>query len=1068
MPESLASTWRFRLFAALALAAIAYCVVSMLLYEQLHRDLVDTAAHREAELATAYQASIRDYVAEVIRPEMKRHVGEEGFVVELMSTSYVAREIGSQVQSRFPHLATRTVAAHPLEPSNAPSSGEQAILEYFREHPDATEWQATASLTPGGPRTFVHATPRWIDDSCMKCHASASTAPAPIADRYAGRGEFGYEVGDVTLDIATIPVDAAYAGAADVTHRSMVAALIAGVIFLLGVGALTMLHLRVDREHHGRVREITSALDLASDGVLIFPRESLQPTYANQGAARLTGVDLDALRKLTLLDLFPDLGADWLERTLDEVRATPDTPSVFRAQCRRPDGLHLPVEVACQWVDVEGGGRYLAVLRDISRQHRVEQELRQTNDRLEAILGAIQTGVIIVDAETFRVVEVNAIAARWMDREPRDIIGRECHHFVCPRDRGQCPILDLGQDVDNRETELVTRDGANRVILKTVVPIELDGRRCLLETFVDITEHRRAEAEVRKLGQAVHQLASPVVITDAAGAIEYANPAFTETSGYGLDEVRGRNPRLLKSGEMPDEVYEHMWRTLKVGEVWRGELLNRKKFGDLHWELVTIGPVKDGQGEITNYVAVKEDISRRKQLEAEMFTASRTDPLTGLANRLAFSERLEETLSSQQGTPGRCFAVMFLDFDRFKLVNDSLGHDVGDELLRAVASRLAEVLAESRVVARFADRALAARFGGDEFAIMVEFAHGTVDIRLVAEELLAALGETYTVAGRELATTASIGVRVARDPARETARDVLRDADAAMYEAKSQGRARYVLFDDRMRSRFRRRTGLETRIAHAAEAGEFRLEYQPIVDVRDGRPVGYEALVRWDHPDYGLINPDEFIPIAEDSEAIHLLGDWVLRHACTQFVDWTRQRGVDAPPSISVNVSRKQLATPGLARKIRAILTDTAMPPDRLRLEITESLLIGDLRQTTTALTGLRDLGLQLALDDFGAGYSSLASLHDLPVDYLKIDRSFVQGLARNRDFAAMIHAVVGLAGNLDIQVVAEGVETADQLALLQAIDCQLAQGFYFSRPMPVADVLAYHAHAADARRASA
>lgn len=563
-----------------------------------------------------------------------------------------------------------------------------------------------------------------------------------------------------------------------------------------------------------------------------------------------------------------------------------------------------------------------------------------------------------------------------------------------------------------------------------------------------ILARETADRSLRKLAKVVEQTPTSVLITDVHGTIEYVNPAVIEATGYTPEEILGQNPRIFKSGLMPDETYARMWAELRAGREWRGEVQNRRKDGALFWELAVISPLRDAAGNVTHYVAVKENITARKAMEEELRSAARTDKLTGLSNRALLCDRLQQALLRAKRLKGYHFAVLYLDFDRFKTINDSLGHEVGDLLLQEIARRLRATVRSGDSVSRHATEHTTARLGGDEFVVLLDALADPDDVLRVADRLLEAFSQPFGVGEHEVYATASIGIVTSQMPAR-TAEDLLRDADTAMYEAKLAGKGQYVVFDVSMRKRVQTRLHLENDLRKAMEAGQMFLMYQPIVSLQTGRVETFEALVRWKHPERGLISPAEFIPIAEDTGLIILLGEWVLREACSQFARWRQTMGVQAaPPSISVNVSRNQLALPYLPQKIQEILRQTGMTPQDLHLEVTESAVMKDVATATQMLHAIKQLGVKLDMDDFGTGYSSLACLHQFPFDVLKIDRSFVANIDRGRDFAALVHAVTQLARNLNISVVAEGIETADQAVILQSLDCEFGQGYLFSKPL--------------------
>jgi diguanylate cyclase (GGDEF)-like protein len=434
--------------------------------------------------------------------------------------------------------------------------------------------------------------------------------------------------------------------------------------------------------------------------------------------------------------------------------------------------------------------------------------------------------------------------------------------------------------------------------------------------------------------------------------------------------------------------------------------------------------------------------------------AAREDRLTGLANRTLFMERLHSAIERTAAGFQERFAVLFLDFDHFKLINDTLGHEAGDDLLRQIATRLRSAV---RVTDAFGDDRtgnVVARFGGDEFVVLINDLRSDANAEAVAERLLQMLAPVYSLGGADVHSSASIGVVVGHS-ATESAEAVIRNADVAMYEAKRCGRACFVTFNDAMHTRLTRRVGIERGLRSAIGSAEMSLVYQPIVAVETGRMVSAEALLRWTHPQLGEIPPAEFIPIAEESGLIVPLGEWVLREVCTQLAAWRRQQPDSAPATVSINVSRAELALGArLLTRIRAALEATGVPAACLQLEVTEREAMRDPAATNALMTQLRALGVRLVMDDFGTGTSSLACLRDYPFDSVKIDRSFVNGLTSNRDVMALIHASLTLIENLGMASIAEGVEDTAQLGILQSLGCRYAQGHYFSRPVP-ADQLA-------------
>jgi diguanylate cyclase (GGDEF)-like protein len=446
-----------------------------------------------------------------------------------------------------------------------------------------------------------------------------------------------------------------------------------------------------------------------------------------------------------------------------------------------------------------------------------------------------------------------------------------------------------------------------------------------------------------------------------------------------------------------------------------------------------------------------------EQRTSELQLLAWQDRLTGLANRARFNGRLQQAVARAMDDPGYRFAVLYLDFDRFKVINDSLGHATGDRLLQAIAARLSQALAGGD---ESLGEPVAARVGGDEFVILVDQLASADAAARFAARLLLDLIAPHTIDGRDIHSTASIGLTTS-DLAGRSAEDVLRDADIAMYHAKAAGRAQYARFDRRMHEDVRTRLELENDLRSAIERGQMQLYYQPIVSLVDHRVYGFEALVRWNHPRHGLVSPADFIPCCEELGLIVPLGMWILREACRQLKAWHLKFPLHSDLTISVNVSARQLPTHDLVQQIDAVLKEHQLPPHCLALEITESVVIADAEAAMCVLEQIRDLGVRLHMDDFGTGYSSLSMLHQMPLHGLKIDRKFMQNVSEHRDYAAVVHAIVTLARNLNMKLIAEGIEDGDQVALLQAMDCDLAQGYFFAPPRDAAGAEAYLAGSA-------
>ncbi|MFO8045457.1 MAG: EAL domain-containing protein [Halomonas sp.] len=558
----------------------------------------------------------------------------------------------------------------------------------------------------------------------------------------------------------------------------------------------------------------------------------------------------------------------------------------------------------------------------------------------------------------------------------------------------------------------------------------------------DVTEERAAEAQLR-IAATAFETHLGMLITDGDSRILKVNDTFTRITGYTEAEVVGRNPRLLSSGLHNEAFYRRLWRSVLRTGSWQGEVWNRRKNGEVFPEWLTLSVVRNDAGTTTHFVATFSDLTERKAAEQEIHQLAFFDPLTGLPNRRLMLDRLEGAIKDSYRN-GQFGALLFLDLDHFKQVNDTLGHHAGDQLLQEVAHRLEGVLRDTDTVARL---------GSDEFAVlMLELGTDVEEVAVAAErvatKLLAVMQAPMHLGEERLSVSMSIGLTLYRD--HETTLDeILQQADMALFQAKSAGRNVLAFFDPEMQVRLQARARLETDLRQALPNDELRLLYQPQVDER-GAVIGVEALLRWQHPVRGLVSPGEFISLAEENRLIVPIGHWVLETACRQLAAWAEDPAW-AALSLSVNVSPRQFREPDFVKRVLEILKVTEAPASRLKLEVTESLLLEAKDEARSRMLELREQGVRFALDDFGTGYSSLAYLKRLPLDQLKIDQSFVRDLLEDEASEAIVASTIALAQSLKLEVVAEGVETVAQRDWLLAHGCRVLQGFLFGRPVPLA-----------------
>lgn len=553
----------------------------------------------------------------------------------------------------------------------------------------------------------------------------------------------------------------------------------------------------------------------------------------------------------------------------------------------------------------------------------------------------------------------------------------------------------------------------------------------------DITERRQNEDRLKQAAAVFGNTSEGVMITDAQGVIQMVNSAFCKLTGYSEEEITGVPSSMLQSGRHDEAFYDQMWHSITETGNWQGEIWNRRKDGSTYPELLSISAIYDNHHRISHYVGVFADISRLKESEQKLSYLAHHDMLTGLPNRLMFQARLTHALDISQ-RQNKQLALLLLDLDRFKDVNDSFGHAAGDELLQQVAAMLKERLRQVDTVCRM---------GGDEFAIILENVHSEEDAGMLADEIIALLSRTWNLSnGCEATIGASVGISLYPSQSSD-AESLLQHADAALYQAKGEGRGLFRYFSEELTFGARKRLELEARLLRALQNDELEVYYQPQIELSSGRVTGAEALVRWIDPERGVITPQEFILLAEQTGIIKEISAVVLRKSCAQLKAWLQQ-GIE-PIHVAVNLSAVQLRHSNIKEVIAEVLEESQLPACYLELEITESALMEREQESIDQLNELRALGVSIAIDDFGTGYSSLAYLKKFPIDVLKIDKSFVADIPHDKDDMVIASTIVAMGHSLGLKVVAEGVETEAQLTFLQSKDCHLYQGYLCSPPLP-------------------
>lgn len=707
---------------------------------------------------------------------------------------------------------------------------------------------------------------------------------------------------------------------------------------------------------------------------------------------------------------------------------------------RRKDGQMFSGLVSAEPFDLDSIPAVVVVVRDITQLKQAQQQLQLSEEKFAKSFHSSPDGLLITRQTDGLLVEVNEGFSRmtgYDNAASRDQSTIALGIWADPKERERL-VEQLNREgfVRDFRSHLRRKDGQIRLCEISSRPLLIAGEECMLTIARDITERHQMQEKLQLAATVFESTAEGVLITDTRQRINAVNRAFSEITGYSEQEALGETPRLLASGLHDSAFYAAMWYQLTAEGHWQGEISNRRKNGEIYPSWLTISAVRNREQFITHFVAVFADISSLKHAQARLDYQAHHDPLTGLPNRTLFESRLHAALlhSLEFNSLG---AVLFLDLDRFKHINDSLGHPVGDLLLKGIAQRLKENLRDIDTVARL---------GGDEFIILLPGLLHPSDAETIANKLLICFTAPFQAGEHEFFMSASIGSCLFPTDGSDVA-TVVKNADAAMYRSKAKGRNRVENYTTDLTSQASARIALEHELRRAMERNEFSLCYQPKISLLDHQLVGAEALLRWNHPTLGEVPPEQFIPLAEENGMILQIGDWVLKQACLQMREWNKRY---APfGALSVNLAGAQLRQPGLLADIKQLLFDYPLAPGCLQLEITENFIMSQAEEALTVLRKLKELGVQLAIDDFGTGYSSLSYLKRLPLDILKIDQSFVRSLPDDPHDVAIVRAIIALSRSMQLTVIAEGVENSEQQQFLAQEGCEQIQGFIVSLPLP-------------------
>ncbi len=680
------------------------------------------------------------------------------------------------------------------------------------------------------------------------------------------------------------------------------------------------------------------------------------------------------------------------------------------------------------------------------RRAQSESALRDSEQRFHDIAEASGDWIWEVD-NGLRFVYVSDSVQMQFGYQASELIGKQLFKFMPPEEhrrvsKAVIPLLQRKACFRDLEVAMLDHAGHLHHIVCNANPIiskegHLLGYRGVIR---DITARKQAEIDLR-IAATAFDSGEGMVITDHQGLILRVNQAFLNDSGYTRNELNGYRMGMAKTDTLDERFYHEMWKQIRTNGCWQGEVMDRRKNGQSYPKWLSVSAVKDSQGVVTHYISTHFDLTERKKVEDRVFELAYFDQITGLPNRMLFLDRLKQSMAaaSRNGMYG---ALFFIDLDNFKTLNDTLGHDIGDQLLKVVGQRLAASVRRENTVARL---------GGDEFVLVIQNLSSSESVAAkfaegIAEKILKVLNRPYTLANTSHHSSQSIGITLFQGESTPVDK-LMRQADLAMYKAKSSGRNAFRFFDPDMETSVAQRAALEKDLREGISKEQFTLYYQAQIN-EQGIFDGSEALLRWQHPERGMVPPADFIPLAEDSDLILPLGQWIMECACKQLLDWARYPELE-PLSLSVNVSARQFHEKDFVSKVLAALQTSGANPKRLKLELTESLLVDKVDEIIEKMLALKAVGVSFSLDDFGTGYSSLAYLRRLPLDQLKIDRSFVHDIHEDQNAASIVKTILALGNSLGISVIAEGVETQEQWDFLQGAGCLAGQGYLFSQPLP-------------------
>ncbi len=792
---------------------------------------------------------------------------------------------------------------------------------------------------------------------------------------------------------------------------------------------------RADAALEEKTRQIVNLLESTTDAYFALDR-AWHVTYFNAEAERVLELPRAQAEQQVLWDIAPELASSFYKRFSRAMTAGEHQQFTgFYPPLGKWFETHLYPHADGMWV----------FFRDVTERRRNETALLESSGRNQAVLDNILDGIVTVGSDGL-INGFNHAAERIFGYEAGEVLGKSVTLLMPEPYRSQHDMFvrrylmtrDTEEDLGRiRELVGVRCSGEVFPLEIALSAAQREAKPLFIAVMRDLTERRAAEENMRLAAKMFDNSVEGILVTDAQSRILRVNRAFSAITGYTEEEIVGSTPALLKSGRHDEAFYQNLWQRIKEEGRWQGEIWNRRKNGEVYPEWLSINVLRDNEGQITHYVAIFSDITEKKEAEQRIYHLAYYDALTELPNRTMFYGRLLQAMAEARRSH-RLVALLYIDLDRFKNINDTLGHFIGDELLKEAARRLTRSVRDCDTVARL---------GGDEFVIMLTDLHHENEVVHIAQKVLAVMAAPFQLEQHEVFVTTSIGISLCPLDS-DVLDDLIKFADTAMYHAKEAGRNTYQFYRAEMNAAAFERLVLESSLRRALEREEFSLHYQPQNDLASGEVIGVEALLRWHHPDLGLVMPTQFIPVLEETGMIGAVGEWVLRTACRQVAAW-QQAGIGRL-RMAVNLSPRQFDQSNLVDLMRNILRETGADPAWLELEITEGCLMENAEESVATLRRLKAMGIGISVDDFGTGYSSLSYLKRFPIDTLKIDQSFVHDV--NAD-GAIAGTIIAMGHSLNLRVLAEGVENCDQLKFLMRHGCDEVQGYLFSEPLPAQQV---------------